>query len=163
MKRPCDDREQPCGIAQLSGRQIGWRALGLKSVTPDPIIKREQGETAVRETVIALGGGVVGWVFWQMLISPITKPLVGDLLDLLFIMIFSIVVAMVFWYVFLGWIRRGRFVRIAEIYLSQGHCASCGYKLDGLDIEPDGCVVCPECNAAWQHERISTKDTDEES
>lgn len=29
-------------------------------------------------------------------------------------------------------------------------CASCGYHLRGLAPEPDGCVVCPECAAAWR-------------
>jgi hypothetical protein len=161
MKRPHDDRGVPCGIAQLSSKQIGWRALGLQSLTKDPIVKREQGATAVRETVVALAGGVVGWVFWQFMIRPITKPMVGDLLDTLLMASFSIIVAMVFWYFLLGWIRRGRFAKIAEIFLSQGHCASCGYLLDDLATESDGCVVCPECNGAWKKERVGACEGDE--
>ncbi|MEZ6243093.1 MAG: hypothetical protein R3B57_08625 [Phycisphaerales bacterium] len=31
-------------------------------------------------------------------------------------------------------------------------CASCGYSLGGLTPEHDGCVVCPECRAAWRLE-----------
>jgi hypothetical protein len=31
-----------------------------------------------------------------------------------------------------------------------GRCPSCGYELAQLPIEPDGCVVCPECGAAWR-------------
>ncbi len=30
-----------------------------------------------------------------------------------------------------------------------GHCPSCGYDLTELPREDDGCVVCPECGAAW--------------
>lgn len=149
-----DDRGHPCDIAKLSAAQIGWRALGLKSVTRDPIVKGEQSETVGRETCVALVGGVVGWVVWQSFISPITKPLAGDLIDLVFMVIFAIVVAMIFWFVLLGWIRRGRFAKIAQIYLSHGRCASCGYLLDDLAVEPDGCVVCPECNGAWMKERV---------
>jgi len=160
MKRPHDDRGALCGIAQLSLKQIGWRALGLKSITKDPIVKGEQSATVGSETGVALAGGFAGWLFWQNMISPITKPLAGDLLDIVFLMTFSIVVAMVFWYVLLGWIRRRRFDRIAEIFLDQGHCASCGYLLDDLAVESDGCVVCPECNAAWKKERIGIKKND---
>lgn len=33
---------------------------------------------------------------------------------------------------------------------AEGVCASCAYRLDDLPVEPDGCVVCPECGAAWK-------------
>jgi len=29
-------------------------------------------------------------------------------------------------------------------------CLSCGYELRGLTPAEDGCVVCPECSAAWR-------------
>ena len=29
-------------------------------------------------------------------------------------------------------------------------CASCGYALDAVQIQSDGCRVCPECGAAWR-------------
>ena len=29
-------------------------------------------------------------------------------------------------------------------------CPSCGFDLSALSPEPDGCVVCPECAAAWR-------------
>ncbi|GJM18987.1 MAG: hypothetical protein DHS20C14_12000 [Phycisphaeraceae bacterium] len=31
-----------------------------------------------------------------------------------------------------------------------GVCWSCGYDLKGLPAAADGCVVCPECGAAWR-------------
>lgn len=31
-----------------------------------------------------------------------------------------------------------------------GLCPSCAYRIDGLGPEPDGCIVCPECGAAWK-------------
>jgi predicted Zn-ribbon and HTH transcriptional regulator len=34
--------------------------------------------------------------------------------------------------------------------LSEARCASCAYDLRGLQIEDDGCTLCPECQAAWR-------------
>jgi len=31
-----------------------------------------------------------------------------------------------------------------------GECPSCGYRLDRLEIAPDGCSTCPECGSAWK-------------
>lgn len=42
--------------------------------------------------------------------------------------------------------RRG----IARSYVRAGLCASCGYDLQALDIEGDGCRQCPECGSAWR-------------
>lgn len=44
--------------------------------------------------------------------------------------------------------------RIIDAFLFEGRCPGCGYVLDGTQIEPDGCRVCPECGAAWKAERI---------
>lgn len=38
---------------------------------------------------------------------------------------------------------RGGLVRI-------GRCGVCAYDVRGLAPEADGCVVCPECGAAWK-------------
>ncbi len=38
----------------------------------------------------------------------------------------------------------------AGIRLAHYHCGSCDYDLRGLEPEPDGCRICPECNAAWR-------------
>ncbi len=32
----------------------------------------------------------------------------------------------------------------------QGWCAACVYRIEGLPLQEDGCIVCPECGAAWQ-------------
>ena len=45
---------------------------------------------------------------------------------------------------------RLRALRAAAQRLVPLRCAVCGYALDGLKIEPDGCRVCPECGAAWR-------------
>ena len=38
----------------------------------------------------------------------------------------------------------------SDAVVSFGHCASCGYGLRQLQSDPDGCVACPECGAAWK-------------
>ncbi|CAG1008015.1 hypothetical protein PHYC_03508 [Phycisphaerales bacterium] len=38
---------------------------------------------------------------------------------------------------------------LAEAVGAEGLCATCGYRLDDLPAEEDGCVVCPECGSAW--------------
>ena len=32
-------------------------------------------------------------------------------------------------------------------------CAACGYEMTGLAPQGEGCVVCPECGAAWRFEK----------
>ena len=31
-----------------------------------------------------------------------------------------------------------------------GRCPACAYPLAGLAPQADGCIVCPECGAAWR-------------
>ncbi len=160
MKHPCDDRGVPCKLAQLSVKQMGWRALGLKSVTRDPVVKQEQSFTAGRESVVALIGGVIGWIFWQMLLSPMLIPKIGMLLDFILLVSFAISVGMLCWFVFLNRVRRSQFTNIAQAFLTQKQCAACGYSLVDLEIEDDCCVLCPECNAAWKHARVGAEATE---
>lgn len=161
MRKPSDDRGQPCDIAKLSVRQICWRALGLKSVAKDPIVKKEMAATAVPETIVALIGGVVGWVMWDIFVSSIVTPLVGYPLNLLMQVLVAIVIAMFFWFVLLNYVRVRRFSQIAEIFLTEGLCAACGYNLQDLVAENDGCIVCPECYGAWKSNRVGNQSDDE--
>lgn len=39
---------------------------------------------------------------------------------------------------------------VLRAVVNEGLCAGCGYRIDGLPAEPDGCTVCPECGAAWK-------------
>ncbi|MFI4898269.1 MAG: hypothetical protein ACIARR_10635 [Phycisphaerales bacterium JB059] len=32
----------------------------------------------------------------------------------------------------------------------RGRCRGCAFELEGVEAEPDGCVVCPECGGAWR-------------
>lgn len=42
----------------------------------------------------------------------------------------------------------------ADVLLRRGMCASCLYPLESLTPASDGCLVCPECGAAWKRERV---------
>lgn len=155
MPTPHDDREQPCRVAKLTNRQLAWRAIGIRPLTKDDLVKHEQRITINLEIVIAISGGVIGWVLWTAVFLPLT-PLKGTLLGHLgFPMASSIVVSTVIWFVSLGWVRQHKFSKIAQVHLGHGRCAACGYSLEDLTPKEDGCVVCPECNAAWLADRIT--------
>ncbi|GJM20042.1 MAG: hypothetical protein DHS20C14_22550 [Phycisphaeraceae bacterium] len=161
-RTPTDDRGEPCGIARLSARQIGWRSIGVQKLIRDPDARREQKITTGLETGVALVGGFVGWVVWQVGVDPLLRGHLPLFMRMVLMTVAAIVVAMLFWWWLLDWVRVRRFARISEIYLSSGRCAGCGYDLRGLDPEPEGCVVCPECRAAWRSSRLGgdERDTD---
>lgn len=50
--------------------------------------------------------------------------------------------------------RRSVAPDLAAAAVRRGLCGSCGYSLQHLQAEPDGCIICPECAAAWKHARI---------
>lgn len=138
----------------MTNRQLAWRSIGIKRLTNDQVVRQEQQATINTEIGIALAGGLIGWVLWTAAILPFT-PLKGTLLgNLVLPTITSIVVSTAIWLVSLNAIRRSKFHIISSIHLEQGHCAACAYKLEGLTPEPDGCITCPECSAAWKHDRI---------
>lgn len=41
--------------------------------------------------------------------------------------------------------------RMRRAMLALHRCPSCGYDLSASEAGADGCVVCPECSAAWLH------------
>jgi hypothetical protein len=43
---------------------------------------------------------------------------------------------------------------IAPNMLRKRRCPACAYSLSGLTPEPDNCIQCPECGAAWKAERV---------
>ena len=44
---------------------------------------------------------------------------------------------------------------IIDAFLAEARCPACGYDLAAAEPEPDACVVCPECGAAWSLRRDS--------
>jgi len=52
------------------------------------------------------------------------------------------------------WYRRWRHREVVlRALIAQDKCGSCGYKMLGLTPADDGCVVCPECGAAWRTDK----------
>tara|TARA_E500000318_G_scaffold14854_2_gene14702 strand:+ start:97362 stop:97841 length:480 start_codon:yes stop_codon:yes gene_type:complete len=157
MPIPKDDRDRPCAVARLTSRQLAWRSIGIKSLTKDELVKQEQQVTLNTEIGIALLGGVLGWILWTAVIMPFTSLQNTLLGHLLIPFVFSIVISTLIWFITLTWVRQRKFSKIAGIHLKHGHCAGCGYELRDLPTENDGCVVCPECNAAWNADRIGAE------
>lgn len=52
------------------------------------------------------------------------------------------------------WNRSRVWSEFVEAFVENGICAGCGYSLEHLGEQGDGCVVCAECGAAWRAERI---------
>jgi len=50
----------------------------------------------------------------------------------------------------LTWSERRRVSQRAATAVELGFCGGCGYDLRSLVAMEDGCVVCPECGAAWR-------------
>lgn len=48
-----------------------------------------------------------------------------------------------------NWIRE-RAELIKRSNVRAGRCPACAYPIGELEPEADGCVVCPECGAAWR-------------
>ncbi len=44
---------------------------------------------------------------------------------------------------------------VGATIVAHGYCARCAYSLKGLEAQPDGAIVCPECGAAWTAARIT--------
>lgn len=140
----------------LSVRQLFWRAIGINRLIRDPLHRAEQKRTAGLEIAVAIVGGVVGAVTWQLawiLLLSNTLPWGAFVLGML---IAPLIPALLAWLALLGYIRRRRGDRIIEIYLTAGRCPACGYLLENLPTHADGCMVCPECEAAWRAERVGT-------
>lgn len=79
-----------------------------------------------------------------------------------FIEMFSVIfincfVASIFIWILQNWIRAPKSIGIVSSSLTHGICPCCNYPLNGLTPEKDHCVVCPECNAAWNHARIGSE------
>ncbi len=55
------------------------------------------------------------------------------------------------------WRLRQRAGRVVAQWLKTGRCASCGYSLQVIAVEQDGCKVCPECGAAWNLARWAAR------
>jgi hypothetical protein len=82
------------------------------------------------------------WVIWGTTFRPSTEM----------VLLLGVQIAFGFLGLFFTWreITRKHAAGLAQAMAKAGCCASCGYGLAGLTPQGDGCVVCPECEAAWR-------------
>lgn len=48
-----------------------------------------------------------------------------------------------------------RYLRSAPSLVAEGFCGQCGYSLRELPVQLDSCIVCSECGAAWNQQRVT--------
>ncbi|MBL8760788.1 MAG: hypothetical protein JNL50_05735 [Phycisphaerae bacterium] len=48
-----------------------------------------------------------------------------------------------------------RVLRSAPSLVAEGFCGQCGYSLRELPVQSDACIVCSECGAAWNKDRVT--------
>lgn len=48
-----------------------------------------------------------------------------------------------------------RYLRSAPSLVAEGFCGQCGYSLRELPVQTDACIVCSECGAAWNEQRVT--------
>jgi hypothetical protein len=71
------------------------------------------------------------------------------------VVVIAIVVAFAIYFIVRTTTRTSRFGRSIEMYTYYGRCPQCLSSLRGLNADWDGCVVCPECAAAWRASRVA--------
>ncbi|MBL4591421.1 MAG: hypothetical protein JKY96_05625 [Phycisphaerales bacterium] len=157
MNKLCDDRGDPYEIAKLSPAQYEELAPKLNRTTANLFFNVERVLSDHRGAGVVLVGGIAGYLLWHLMISPYSVPVVGSIIDGLLSTLFAIFLALGLLHLLYGWVLRGRYGLVETVFLEHGYCVSCGYSLVDLAKESDGCVVCPECNAAWSHDRIGSQ------
>ncbi len=55
-------------------------------------------------------------------------------------------------------IKSSQIAPISEHLTTLRMCGACGGDLRNADVHTDGCVVCPECGAAWRSDRFGAVD-----
>jgi hypothetical protein len=48
------------------------------------------------------------------------------------------------------WASRTAGLRRSRLAVQAGFCGSCGYDLEGLKLQDNGHIICPECGSAWR-------------
>ena len=107
---------------------------------------------AVKEAAPLTGAFVllIVGLFGMRLISSSLPPIRGRTWGgvVVFLLMLVIVFVAMRWTAVIMLSNRSK--RLRSVLIQAQRCASCAYILGGLDIEDDGCTVCPECGAAWR-------------
>lgn len=134
-----DDRGKPVRLRPLGHRGTepgSWKRFAIQA--------RESFHQAKGWAAVASGSALVGVVLavWLMTRDVVTLFFFSPV-GSTFVVIVAVLVLSIgrLWSAWPHWVR--------ETHLDADRCPVCGYHLKGLLEDPDGCVGCPECNAAW--------------
>lgn len=157
MPTPLDDRQSPItrfkprSLKVADGPGAAERALAVKQIKL--AVKAESQRWSFATVGMGLVAGVVavGLSMFVRQFMPRTSAFWQFLPTVAFwsALIGGILVARVY-------TRRTMGHSLAATAVAQGFCGQCCYSLEGKPPEHDGCVVCPECGAAWRATRLTT-------
>ncbi len=149
-KGAVDDRGQPIGALNLADvkraeRDPNKRRALLARRLRDAIRVESQRGTW-RRVLVVLGFVIAAQVIYAVLVynAPSFRGL-----PITWISIIAAILVLRFW------ARRESRSNLARTAVAEGLCGACAYSLQDLPQEPDGCLKCPECGAAWRPERIT--------
>ena len=135
-----DDRGRRVKRASLARMN---RVLNDKRLTRQ-IVSRSLGACGVVQTTLGLVG--VFFTVGSVIAGNAMDWAVTDGGGTRWLVVFALMVAgllaQLWWGLGIGVAKR-------RLYARHGVCPGCAYRLTGLAREDDGCVVCPECGAAW--------------
>lgn len=102
--------------------------------------------------VIGVAGSIAGSFITVAILPPggFRAWTAADLLSLIAAVLAMVGILVSLWGAIGTAIRPGVVRRTRALLLSQGRCPWCTYDLSGGCVEPDQCVVCPECGGAWR-------------
>ena len=87
-------------------------------------------------------------VFLAMALAPMPREIGWGLVAVLLVLGLAVIGALL---ACGSWIaNREAYERAARSMRHGSNCPQCWYDLAGHEHEADGCVVCPECGAAWR-------------
>jgi|GEM_PF-699040 len=145
-----DDRGQPVAILSFADlkrveRDPNQRRAALARRLRDAVRAESRRSTPLRAVVIVTLVVVV-WAAWAVVVT--LAPSFRSV-PIFWIVVVASVVG------FRIWARRAAAGNLARTAVAEGVCGACAYSLQDLATEADGCLVCPECGAAWRAERIT--------
>jgi phosphate/sulfate permease len=134
-----DDRGKPVRLLPLGShsRQAGGWNWFFRDVARRTWQSR--GIVGIAAGIALAGVFMVAWTHVRDVLPLLFfSPIGSTLVVLLAVSLLSVGHA---WRAWPDWVR--------ETHLRQQTCPVCRYGLSGQVLQPDGCVVCPECASAW--------------
>jgi hypothetical protein len=137
-----DDRGKP---ARLLGASPFRPAPSAEDATSRREVRRSIGRRTSPADIgcLALFVGYICLLAFSGLITGTRWPKSGTLLTAAFFL-----AAGLLWTWSAARVNNSR--GIARDLIAKGLCPQCGYSFAGVQPQEDGCVVCPECEAAWR-------------